>query len=505
MHIQRSAGVLLHPTSLPGPYGIGDLGAEASRFLDYLASASVRLWQVLPLSPTGYGNSPYSARSAFAGSPLLISPDLLVEEGLLKPEELEGRPGFPEDRIDFASVIGWKLPLLRTAAQRFIAGAGSTADSGFGRFCRENAGWLDDYALYAAACAEYHDSRWFSAWPTKLADRGGAELERFRERHAAVIACIQAEQYFFHIQWSRLHTYAANLGISIIGDVPIFVAADSADAWINRDLFKTDASGSFSAQSGVPPDFFSETGQLWGMPVYDWEHREEELLAWWMGRVKAALTQTDIIRIDHFRGLESYWEVPAGAENAIVGTWRKASGDKLFARIQADLGDVPIIAEDLGIITPEVERLRDSYGLPGMKILQFAFEPGDDAGINAANGFLPHNYPANCVAYTGTHDNNTTLGWYEELSETERDLVRRYLARSDEDIVWSMIRQIMWSAARYAVLPLQDLFGLDGKSRMNTPSTVGSSNWSWRAGSHQLDDKRPAARLREMVQLYGRT
>ncbi len=513
MKNERFSGLLLHPTSLPGPYGIGDFGSEAYRFTDFLAAASVKLWQVLPLGPTGYGNSPYSSRSTFAGNILLISLDLLAEDGLIDRKALQAYPDLSGARVDYQQVELLKMPLLHKAAENFLAAASGGAGGigqidAYAEFCRQNSFWLDDYALFAVATDIFQDSRWYSQWDTGVGFRDARALAAWGEEHAHDIEIRKVLQYFFYRQWQELKQYVNAAGIKLIGDIPIFVAADSSDAWVNRKLFKTDSNGTFSAQSGVPPDFFSETGQLWGTPIYDWEQKEKELLDWWILRIRKALEQTDIIRIDHFRGLEAYWEVPAGETTAINGTWKKAPGAKLFDRIKEEIGEVPIIAEDLGVMTPEVVELRDRYDLPGMKILQFAFEPaessqGESLRLNAANDFLPHNYPVNCVVYTGTHDNDTTIGWYKKLPESYRDLVRRYLARPDHDISWFMIRKLMSSTARYAIFPVQDLLSLDTECRMNTPSTVGEANWSWRIMSEALDDAL-SLRFRELVELYGR-
>jgi len=516
MKNKRFSGVLLHPTSLPGRYGIGDFGNEAYRFADFLSDSSVKLWQILPLGPTGYGNSPYSARSTFAGNTYLISLDLLMEKGLLTETQINSIYGLPDDiyespsgaeangRVDFSLVELRKKELLIAAAGEFINNSTGENYSGYEKFCADNSNWLNDYALFAVATEKYNDSRWFLTWEQGLGYRDPEVLTRWFHEYADEIQIQKVLQYFFYDQWAALKQYVNRRGIELIGDVPIFAAADSADTWVNLNLFKTNENGKFSAQSGVPPDFFSETGQLWGTPVYDWDHCEEDIMQWWVLRIRKALEQTDIVRIDHFRGLEAYWEVESGEETAINGKWVKAPGRKLFMRIQNELGNVSIIAEDLGVMTPEVIALREEYDLPGMKILQFAFEKTASGVLDASNDFLPHNYPVNCVAYTGTHDNDTTLGWYMNLDEDEKDLVRRYLARSGDDISWSMMRQVMVSQARYAIFPMQDLLALGADSRMNIPSTVGISNWSWRmmpgtATAHI------SSRFSEMVKMYGRS
>ncbi len=503
MKNERFSGILLHPTSLPGPYGIGDFGYEAYKFADFISSCSAKLWQILPLGPTGYGNSPYSARSTFAGNILLVSLDLLADKGLLSEKQLQGKPGFRDEAVDFALVESWKKNLLTDAAEKFLGSAAGEDAAEYKSFCTNNKNWLDDYALFTVATEKYNDSRWFLTWDHGLGYRNPDVLDRWRKDYSGKIEIQKILQYFFYEQWSALKQYVNRKGIRFIGDVPIFVAADSADTWVNIDLFKIDERGKFSAQSGVPPDFFSDTGQLWGTPVYDWDRKEEDILQWWLLRIRKALEQTDIVRIDHFRGLEAYWEVGVGEKTAVNGRWVKAPGKKLFDQIQRELGNIPIIAEDLGVMTPEVVELRDGFNLPGMKIFQFAFDRIGSGRLNAANDFLPHNYPENCVAYTGTHDNNTTLGWYQSLNEEDKDLVRRYLARSGDDISWSMMRQVMVSRAQYAIFPMQDLLSLGETCRMNTPSTVSSRNWSWRMLQGAADEL-TASRFREMVQLYGR-
>ena len=503
MKRERYTGILFHPTSLPGSYGIGDFGKAAYKFADFLKDSHITHWQILPLGPTGYGNSPYSARSTFAGNELLISPELLLEDGLLTQEDLDTAPGFDQQKIDFQAVEQWKIPMLQKAARTFIAEASSAQKKAFDEFCSSQEYWLEDYALYTVVNTYYGDSRWYSVWDHDIGYREPEALLRWRKNYSVEILMQKVLQYFFAKQWKALKSYVNSLGILLIGDIPIFVAGDSADVWVNIHLFKTDEKGAYSAVSGVPPDFFSETGQLWGTPVYDWAENEAQQFSWWIQRVKAALTQTDIIRIDHFRGFESYWEVPAGEKTAIHGAWIQAPGAKLFQEMRKQLGEIPIIAEDLGVVTPEVEALRDDNGFPGMKIFQFGFDYVSDGILDPSNNFLPHNYPENCVAYTGTHDNDTTVGWYTSLPESHKDLVRRYLARSGEDIAWSMMRTVMASVAKYAIFPMQDLLNLGADCRMNIPSTVGSFNWSWRMLPNALQPW-IADRMKEMVMLYGR-
>jgi 4-alpha-glucanotransferase len=463
------------------------------------------MWQVLPLGPTGYGNSPYSARSSFAGNPLLISCEMLHEQGYVTDEQLRELSGEDESgTVNYEAAGQLKLPILRKAAQRFLRKQSDSEQLlSFKSFCDEHTDWLDDYALFSSLCDHYGDSRWYEVWDRDIGFREEGAIEHWSSKLFTQIMIRKVLQYFFFTQWKALKTYVNDLGIEIIGDIPMFTAGDSADVWSHTRLFKTDAQGKFSFLSGVPPDFFSDTGQLWGTPVYDWDVHIKDGFSWWLKRIEAALRLTDVVRIDHFRGFSACWEIPAGSKTAETGTWVEAPGAKLFETMRSAWGEVPVIAEDLGVITPDVEQLRDSNGLPGMKIFQFAFDYKAAGKLNADNAFLPHNYEVNCVAYTGTHDNDTTAGWYEQLSEDYRDLVRRYLACDDKDVVWAMIRTLMQSAARYVVIPMQDLHELPGTCRMNKPSTVGASNWSWRLLSHQLSE-RTAHRFRELVELYGR-
>jgi len=503
MKRERLSGILFHPTSLPNPCGIGDLGSEAYAFADFLVRSGASLWQVLPLGPTGYGNSPYSARSSFAGNEMLIDLSGLSDQGYLPRRLIDQHPEFDRGRIDYGSVQEWKMHLLKQAAENFLAHHADSSGREFTDFCASEAFWLDDYALFMAVYEHYQDSRWYSIWDRDIGYREPEAMARWSGQKAHQIMLWKVLQYFFFTQWDALRSYVNERGVKLIGDIPIFAASDSVDTWANLHLFKTDDTNAFSFISGVPPDFFSETGQLWGTPVYDWEANEQEGFAWWLKRVDAALRLTDIIRIDHFRGFAACWEVPAGEKTAVNGKWVPASGAKLLAAIGAHRGDIPIIAEDLGVVTPDVEALRDGHGLPGMKVFQFSFDYLGPGRLDPNNDFLPHNYQYNCVAYTGTHDNDTTAGWYKALPESYKDLVRRYLASSDDDIVWSMIRMLMSSCARYVIIPMQDLLELDTESRMNTPATAGPRNWSWRLHDGQADHA-VADRFRELGDLYGR-
>jgi 4-alpha-glucanotransferase len=517
MELKRAAGVLLHPTSLPGPYGIGDLGLAARRFLDFLTEAGQSLWQVLPLGPTGYADSPYAPFSAFAGNPLLISLEALAAEGDLDPRRLEPPPDFPSERVDYAAVLRWKPPLLEEAARNFLRRRGKRREA-FEAFRRQEAHWLAEYALFMSI-KEHFDRRaqgegadgslWHSYWPEELALREPAALERWKTERAEELAILETIQFFFDEQWQALRRYARERGIAIIGDIPIFVAPDSADVWSNRELFHLDVRGRPTVVAGVPPDYFSAGGQLWGNPLFDWTAMAARGYRWWIERVRSGLKRLDYLRIDHFRGFQAYWEVPAGSPTAAYGRWVPGPDAALFETLRAELGELPILAEDLGVITPEVERLRDRYGFPGMKILQFAFDTREAGAEGAANKFLPHNHPRNAVVYTGTHDNDTTLGWYRRRTPEERAQVLRYLALGEDDrepppgsVVWGFIRLALASVASFAILPLQDLLGLGSEARMNTPSTL-SGNWAFRCRQEQLTAEL-AARLAALTRLYGR-
>ncbi len=501
MNTQKQAGIILHPTSLPGPYGIGELGPQAFEFTDFLVSIGASLWQILPLSPTGYGNSPYSARSVFAGNELLISMELLLASGLIDEEDIGPVSFTREDCVDYTALTAWKMPLLMKAADRLLADNPDQCNS----FCTDQADWLDDYALFMTITSgNSDDPRWYKTWETGLAQRNEKALREYSSAHARDIARWKVLQYLFFTQWMDVKSYANSRGIQIIGDVPIFVSADSVDTWTHRNLFKTDAEGAFSFQSGVPPDAFSSTGQLWGMPVYDWKNQRDELFSWWTRRMEYMFLLTDIVRVDHFRGLQAYWEVPAGEKTAENGRWVKVPGKALFHELKKNLGDLPVIAEDLGVITKEVEDLRDSFGFPGMRILQFSFDHIGEGKLNSENPYLPHNYIPNTAAYTGTHDNQTSAGWYASLGDDLKDLVRRYFARPDHDMTWTMIRGVMSSCADKAIVPIQDVLDLGDEGRMNAPATVGDHNWSWRVTEEQLKSVLGAGRFREMAEMYGR-
>jgi 4-alpha-glucanotransferase len=491
----RSSGILLHPTSLPGRFGVGDLGDEARRFVDFLVAAKLGLWQVLPLGPTGYGDSPYQCFSAFAGNPLLVSPDALLTDGLLAAADLAAAPDFPADRVAFGAVLPWKRALLERAARAFAAGAGGTLATPFAAFCRSQAAWLEDFALFMAL-KDAHDGAAWTAWDPELARRAPAALARWRARLAEAVTRHKLVQFLFFRQWAALKRYANDRGVRIIGDMPIFVAHDSADVWSHPELFVLDEDGDPAVVAGVPPDYFSATGQLWGNPLYRWDVMAAQGYAWWIARLRAAFGLVDVLRIDHFIGFTRYWEVAAGERTAVRGCWRPGPGAAFGLAVQAALGAAPIIAEDLGAVTPEVEALRDRFRLPGMKVLQFAF------ATDGNDRFLPHNYPRNCVVYTGTHDNDTTVGWFASAPAHERSRVQRYLARGGDDIAYDFIRAAMGSVADLVVVPLQDVLALGSEARMNYPGRA-TGNWSWRFRAGALGDAH-AERLREMVELYGR-
>ncbi len=473
---ERMSGVLLHVTSLPSYGGVGDFGPEAYAFIDFLAAAKQRLWQVLPLSPTGYGSSPYSALSAFAGNPVLISLELLVRDGWLAGERIEGLPGH-DGPADFDAAFRLKLPLIEEAAGNFLDHAPEEKRARFQRFCETNSSWLQDYAMFNVLRRMYGYASWHE-WPEEFARRKQDALATMLNEHGRELAIEQVVQFFFNEQWCTLRGYCAARKIRIMGDVAIFVNYDSADVWTHPEMFELDEDLRPIRVSGVPPDYFSVTGQRWGNPLYKWGLLKERGFDWWVARIRRTLTLYDIIRLDHFRGFEAYWSIPAEEETAINGQWVKAPGHELFQRLKEVFGELPFVAEDLGLITPEVDELREHFGMPGMRILQFGFS---DRG---AHLYLPHRFVPNTVAYTGTHDNNTTQGWWrDDISDAERVNVQTYLQKIDHDgeIVWAMIRAAARSVANLCVFPMQDVLHLGSEARMNTPS-AGAGNWTWRYG-----------------------
>lgn len=472
----RRSGILLHPTSLPGDEGIGTFGAEARRFVDFLHAAGQSLWQILPLGQPGCGNSPYSCFSAFAGNPLLIDLARLAEEGDLSASELQPLP--QSSRIDFQSVATTKGRLLTMAADRFLAAGEDERKREFWRFC-DASFWLHDFALFMSLKKHFGGNSWHS-WPQKLRQRHIRSLAEHGELLGRDVGRQKYLQWQFFRQWQELKRYANERGILIVGDAPIFVAHDSADVWCNQHIFILDENGLPSVVAGVPPDYFSATGQRWGNPLYDWSTLADDNYGWWVARIRSDLELYDILRIDHFRGFESCWEIPATEKTAVNGRWAKGPGNGFFATLAAVFPHLPIIAEDLGIITREVEQLRDNYAFPGMKILQFAFDSGAD------NGYLPHNHIQNCAVYTGTHDNDTTAGWFATLGREQKKRICHYLHCQADQVVAEMRRSALASVAKYAIIPMQDILELDSSGRMNIPG-VADGNWGWRLSADYAD------------------
>jgi 4-alpha-glucanotransferase len=492
----RASGILLHPTSLPGEYGIGNLGEPAYDFVDFLSASGQRLWQVLPLGPTGYGDSPYQSFSAFAGNHLLISLAELLREGVLAPSDLDTAPQTSDNRVDYGSVIDFKRAVLRESFARFKAQASRAQRGEFSEFQAVHQSWLDDYALFMALKDHFGGVAW-NRWDRAIRMREPDAVADWTHGLVNDIEFHKYLQFQFFRQWLALRRYANRRAIRIVGDIPIFVAFDSADAWANRELFFFDAEGNPTVVAGVPPDYFTETGQLWGNPLYRWDAMVANGYAWWTHRFAATFKQVDIVRVDHFRGFEAYWEVPGDAETAVNGEWVKGPGAELFRAVERELGALPVIAEDLGVITPEVEALRGELGFPGMKILQFAFN-GDNG-----SDYLPHNYDRNYAVYTGTHDNDTTCGWFESAPEGERQFALAYTGSDGQEFHWDLIRLALSSVADMAIIPLQDVLGLGTDARMNFPGRP-SGNWTWRYAPGMLTPEM-ITRLRTLTWIYGRT
>lgn len=515
--------MLLHPTSLPNSYGIGTIGKDAFKFVDFLSASGMKLWQTLPLGPTGYGDSPYASFSTFAGNPLLIDLDDLKKRGwatqkIITPPNYIKQTG----NVDYGAVVYWKLPVLKKCALHFLANADAKDKRAFSSFKRQNAFWLDEYATFMSI-KEFYDEKaknekvfgamWNNYWQNDLATHESVAVATWKKTNVREIDVHKAIQFFFFTQWYALKDYANKKGISIIGDIPIFVARDSADVWSNQRLFQLDKNGHPLRVAGCPPDYFSKTGQLWGNPLYDWSAMEKEGYNWWISRIKATLRLVDYIRIDHFRGFEAYWSIPAKDKTAENGKWVKGPGNDLFNAIKKHLGDVPIIAEDLGVITDNVKKLRDDYNFPGMKVLQFAFSPDEAKQNGMTNPFLPHNYTRNSVVYTGTHDNDTLQGWLDKASNAEIALISKYLDGNDavplsrKKLCRRLVRLAISSAANFCIIPLQDFFALGNEARINHPSTTGGKNWTWRMSGDLLDKdagKKAAKSIKEQCQLYGR-
>jgi 4-alpha-glucanotransferase len=507
MNFPRSSGILLHPTSLPGRFGIGDLGPEAYAFADFLIDAGQSLWQILPLGPTGYGESPYACYSAFAGNTLLISPELLIKEGLLTTSDLPEQISMPAERVEFQRVQEFKNGLLRKAYERYQQTTDTNLRSAFETFAQRYTVWLDDYALFRALKDAHGGVAW-NEWEPALVRRTPAALARAREQLQDEVEAQMFYQFLFFRQWFALKNYCNERGIKMVGDLPIFVAQDSADVWTNPEQFKLDKNGTPLVVAGVPPDYFSTTGQLWGNPLYNWDRMLEDGFKWWIKRVEATLSVIDIVRVDHFRGFAACWEIPGGDRTAERGRWVEAPGRELFTAIRKALGELPIIAEDLGVITPDVVALRDEFGFPGMRILQFAF------GDGTKNIDLPHNYERNVVAYTGTHDNDTTVGWFSSVAgegstrtaeqiERERKFCLEYLKTDGKEIHWDFIRALLASVANTSIVPLQDLLGLGTEARMNLPNTT-EGNWAWRFKPNALTSE-ISTRLGKLTEVYGRS
>ncbi|MCF8259143.1 MAG: 4-alpha-glucanotransferase [Melioribacteraceae bacterium] len=498
MRNNRSAGILLHPTSLPGEFGIGDLGQSAYDFVDFLVSARQSLWQVFPLGPTGYGDSPYQCFSAFAGNPLLISPNLLKDINLLSEDDLNKKPEFNPHHIDYGLVINYKNDLLKKSFENYKTKKDEALTAKLEKFISEQKDWLEDYSLFMA-CKEYHGGKLWTEWDEEIAFRRNNSIAEWRVKLEDAIAYQKFVQFLFFEQWLSVKSYANDKGIKIVGDLPIFIAYDSSDLWANRDLFNVDDKGKLITVAGVPPDYFSKTGQLWGNPLYKWEKMEQNNFEWWHKRFSQMYTLNDIVRIDHFRGFDAYYEIPGDAPTAQTGKWKKAPGEKLFESLKKNLGEVPIIAEDLGVITDSVEALRDKFGFPGMKILQFAF------GAEGDKKFLPHNYIPNCVVYSGSHDNDTTKGFFDKAKTEDREIyewAQKYLNYYGDDMCYAVIKLAYSSTADMVVIPMQDALNLGTEARMNFPGKLGG-NWCWRFTWDQVYENL-ANDFKDMTIMYQR-
>lgn len=487
----RKSGILMHISSLPGPYGIGSMGKSAYEFVDFLSEAGQRYWQILPLCPTGYGDSPYQSFSTFAGNPYLIDLCQLMEEGLLTREEVEAIDWGDSHRVDYNRLYQNRGKLFSLACQRFTPG------DDYLSFVAENAWWLEDYALFMALKNELQGKPW-QDWSISLMLRYEPILEAKRQELAAEIRCQKFMQYLFFRQWNKLHSYAREKGVSIIGDVPIYVPLDSADVWANQSLFCLDGNRCPVAVAGCPPDSFSTDGQLWGNPLYDWEQMKKTGYGWWLRRLGAAAKMYDVVRFDHFRGFESYWSIPAGEETAMNGVWVKGPGEDFIRAVREALPNTEFIAEDLGFVTPEVRALQEFSGYPGMKVIQFACDSRE------SGDYLPHNYPVNSVCYSGTHDNSTLLQWFSDADPADVEQAKAYFGLNEEEgLVWGMLRGCMQSVSKLCVVQLQDYLELGGDTRMNVPGTLSKSNWSWRAKPGYLTEAL-AQRIYDLTKRYGR-
>lgn len=492
---QRSGGILLHISSLPGREGIGTLGDNAFRWIDFLSDCNQKIWQILPLGPVGYANSPYLCFSAFAGNPLLIDLFALVDEHLLPAKHLENIPGFDIRQCEFSKVEKWKTSILKKAYQEFKDRHRDALFQAYLRFLNENGWWLNDYALFMAARNHFGGVVW-QAWPDEIKFRHPEALEHLEDKLSDETGFHRFCQFLFFRQWKKVHDYAASKGISIYGDMPLYVGGDSADVWANTTIFQLDANLHPVKVGGVPPDYFSSTGQLWGNPVFDWEKLKDQQYHWWMARIHFNLKMFDKVRIDHFRGLESFWAINSEEETAIRGEWIPAHGHAMLSLLQSQIGDLPLIAEDLGVITPEVDQLRREFRLPGMKVLHFAF------GSDGENEHLPHNYDRDCLVYTGTHDNDTTWAWLHTLEGEEKKRVQSWLRMYNRKPVWALIEMAWSSVADNAIVPLQDLLELGAESRMNIPGFA-DGNWGWRFRWPQLRGRHQRF-LKEITERYNR-
>lgn len=490
---QRRSGILLHPTSLSGKYGIGTLGKEAFTFIHFLKLTEQSYWQILPLGPTGYGDSPYQCFSSKAGNPYLIDIDLLIESQLLEKKDAEILIQKQHEKVDYGNVIDKKIAVLKIAEKNFRTKIKDQSD--YDKFCRENKNWLDDYALFMSLKEKFHNKPWYE-WEDKYRLRHETALSKITPELKSMIAFQKFIQYMFFKQWNQVKTYANSLGIKIIGDIPIYVAMDSSDTWVHPELFQFDKNKIPICVGGCPPDYFSATGQLWGNPIFDYEAMEKDNFSWWINRIQYNLALYDIIRVDHFRGFAGYWSIPYGAETAVNGEWIDGPGNKLFQAIKNALGEIPIIAEDLGLITADVIKLRDDFNLPGMKILQFAFDSGE------ANDYIPHNYTKHCVVYTGTHDNETVNGWFKNAKPADKNYILQYTHSDGKNIAWDLIRCAWASVAETAIAPMQDLLGLGEDARMNLPGST-KNNWQWRMKEFDLTATL-AEKLKSLTILYDR-
>jgi 4-alpha-glucanotransferase len=508
MNFPRASGIILHPTSLPSHFGTGDLGDEAFSFADFLAGTGTHLWQTLPLGPTGFGNSPYQSLSVFAGNPLLISPERLLEDGLLSAGDIDSIPPFPVHTVNFEAVAEYKRILLKKSGEAFRGKATRTQRDDFDRFCDENAAWLNTFALFMAL-REAHETRPWNTWDEDIRFRRPEAIDACSKKLATQVWDNKFQQYLFFRQWYSLKDYCNRKQIKLIGDIPIFVAFDSADVWSHPELFQLDSDGNPTVAAGVPPDYFSKTGQLWGNPIYNWQNMAKDNYGWWVERLRAAEKLVDIIRLDHFRGFVGYWEVPSGEKTAEKGHWVSGPGVSLFHTVGRALGELPVIVEDLGVITPDVDALREELGLPGMRVLQFAFSDNAKSDV-----YKPHNYIRNCAVYTATHDNDTTKGWFSNIDTAdsthssqafikEKQNALKYTGTDGREINWDFIRLAWMSVADTAIAPLQDILGLGSEARMNRPG-IAKGNWGWRFTADMLNPELEA-RLKELNVVYGRS